>query len=153
MAVYWRISNHADLSGKGGRVASARWHTAGRRIVYLAESPASAMLELLVHIEYDVDDLPEKFTLLKISAPDALNTPILDPSKNPRWRELREYTRVLGDKWLAGGESVLAKVPSAVVPHTWNYLLNPEHPDAKLVRIDLRSRESLDTRLLRTKPK
>jgi RES domain-containing protein len=148
VGIYWRISNHADLSGEGGRVASARWHTEGRRIVYLAESPAVAMLEMLVHMEYDVENLPGEFTLLKISAPDTLKISILDPSKNPHWREQSVFTRGLGDKWLAGGGSLLANVPSAVATHTSNYLLNPEHPDAKLVRVDGRFRERLDTRLL-----
>ena len=47
----WRISNYADLSGAGdGLLAAGRWHTRGRRIVYLADHPASALLEMLVHM-------------------------------------------------------------------------------------------------------
>jgi len=45
----WRISNYADLSGGGGLQAAGRWHTRGKRIVYLADHPASAVLEMLVH--------------------------------------------------------------------------------------------------------
>jgi len=44
----WRISNYADLSGAGGLQAAGRWHTRGKRIVYLADHPASALLEMLV---------------------------------------------------------------------------------------------------------
>ena len=42
-----RISNHADLLGIGGMQASARWHTAGQPVVYLAERPSSALLKSL----------------------------------------------------------------------------------------------------------
>ena len=149
MGVFWRISNYRDLSGEGGRFASARWHTEGTRILYLAESPAVAMLEALVHMEYEVEDFPDDFTLLKIVAPDGLSVSFLDPSEKPNWREVIEITRKMGDAWLAAGESSLARVPSAVVPHAWNYLLNPEHPEARLVSIEEQSRERLDPRLLR----
>jgi RES domain-containing protein len=151
IGIYWRISNYIDLRGEGGRVASARWHTAGQRIIYLAESPAVAMFEALVHMDYEVQDLPDEFTLLKIGAPDSLKISLLDPSENPDWREQPEFTRGMGDAWLASRGTALARVPSAVVPHAWNYLLNPEHPDAKLVRIEGQSRERLDIRLSRRK--
>ena len=51
MAIYWRISDYPDLNGEGGRKAGARWHTAGSRIVYLAESPMAALVETLVHLD------------------------------------------------------------------------------------------------------
>ncbi len=149
MGIYWRISNYSDLSGEGGRVASGRWHTAGRRIVYLSESPAVAMFEALVHMEYDVEDIPDEFTLLKITAPDASKISLLDPSENAGWRNQPESTRKMGDAWLATQETSLARVPSAVVPHAWNFLLNLEHPDAKLVRVETAIRERFDSRLLR----
>lgn len=42
----WRVSDYIDLNGDGGRKASARWHTAGSRVVYLADS---SMMLLLKH--------------------------------------------------------------------------------------------------------
>ena len=54
----WRISNHASLTGEGGLYASGRWHTRGQRVVYLADHPASALLEVMVHLEIDAEDLP-----------------------------------------------------------------------------------------------
>jgi RES domain len=45
--------------------ASVRWHTAGRPLVYLAETPSSALLEILVHLEADDDDRPDSCQLLK----------------------------------------------------------------------------------------
>ena len=50
----WRISNYADLSGIGGLRAAGRWHSQGRRIVYLADHESSALLEMLVHMDRDL---------------------------------------------------------------------------------------------------
>ena len=47
----WRISNYRTLDGRGGLETSARWHSQGRPIVYLAESVSGALLEVLVHFE------------------------------------------------------------------------------------------------------
>ena len=38
------------LSGEGGLVVDGRWHSAGRRIVYAANSEALAVLEIRVHL-------------------------------------------------------------------------------------------------------
>ena len=147
MATYWRISNFVDLSGEGGRKASARWHTAGSRIVYLADSPTSALVEALVHLGVDSEDTPDSYTLLKISAPDSVAVKTLDPPAG--WKQDLELTRSIGDAWLASKETPLARVPSAIMPYTWNFLLNPEHPDAAKVEVAEVIRERFDNRLVR----
>ena len=38
----WRMSNHADLSGEGGRRVAGRWHERGRPVVYLSEREPAA---------------------------------------------------------------------------------------------------------------
>jgi len=149
MATFWRISNHADLSGRGGRIASSRWHTKGSRIVFLAESPAAAMLETLVHLEYDVEDFPDDFKLLKVAAPEDMKIHVIDLSAISDWENKPEMSRELGDQWLAQCETALARVPSVLVPFAWNVLLNPEHPNAEQVKIESVSRQRFDSRLFR----
>ena len=125
----WRISNFADLSGEGGRRYSARWHSKGRPVVYLATSPASALLETIVHLELDsIQDLPESYQLLEVNIPKSISrkTAVVPVS----WNENVLITQELGDDWLRGKGSALLKVPSALVPMTDNFLLNPMHPDA-----------------------
>src|ERR1035438_6035511 len=137
MTTLWRISNFVDLSGEGGLGASARWHTAGRLIVYLADCPAGALLERIVHMTDMYDDafLPQFYQLLKVVVPDELVIKQLNTIAPVDWKEHPEFTGCLGDAWLASLESPLARVPSVIAPHTWNYLLNPAHPDAKQVEI------------------
>jgi len=126
--VLWRISRHRDLSGGGGLKAAGRWHYAGHPIVYLAETPASALLEVCVHTS--ANDVPPEFTLLKIEGPDVA-VPWIKAHGLPRdWRMQLEVTRDLGSTWLDKNESVLLQVPSAIVPETVNFLFNPFHEQA-----------------------
>jgi RES domain-containing protein len=145
----WRISNHVDLSGEGGRTTSARWHSEGRRVVYLAESPAGAIVERLVHLMGMKPDgiLPRTYQLLRISLRTASGVKSLDPPAGIDWKMQEEFTRKIGDTWLASRETPFARVPSAIAPYTWNYLLNPDHPDAKQVQVVEVIKERFDNRL------
>ncbi len=148
----WRVSRHVALSGSGGLSASGRWHTRGRRVVYTAESPALAVLEVLVHLEIDTSDHPKGYHLVEIRAPDDVMDVDL-PALRHGW-EIREFdTRALGDVWLAAGETLLLRVPSAVVPGSWNYLMNPGHPRMRRVRIIATTPDPFDRRLLRARPR
>jgi RES domain-containing protein len=144
----WRISNHHSLSGEGGLRYSARWHTAGRPIVYLAASPAGAMIEVLVHLELQEDELPPAYTLLNIEAPASLDIEHLRVGKRDDWKTDLGISRALGDAWLKGTTTALARVPSAILPNTFNYLFNPLHRDAKRIRLAGSTNANFDPRLL-----
>ncbi len=146
----WRISNHESLSGEGGLRYAARWHNAGSRIVYLAESPAGALIEVLVHLELDPLELPDTYKLLCVSVPTRFHMEAITGWENEkRWKQRLRLTRGLGDAWLRSTRTALAKVPSAVVPSTWNYLLNPDHPDSRKIKIVGVTAAHHDARLLR----
>ena len=145
----WRISNHRSLDGRGGLLASGRWHTRGRAVVYLAETAAGALLEALVHLELDYNDLPHTYGLLKAEAADSLRTQKLDVNNLPEnWVKDQTTTRTAGDEWLATGQTAFLRVPSAIVPETSNILLNPEHPDAGKIRLVWHKPYPWDRRLL-----
>lgn len=149
MKTLWRISNYIDLGGWGGRKFSSRWTSLGRRVVNFAESPTAALVETLVHLEVDSEDTPDFYTLLKISVTDELIIQPLDPPAGTDWKQNMELTRRMGNVWLASLETALARVPSAIAPQTWNYLLNPEHPEAKQVVVAEIIKERFDNRLFR----
>ncbi len=145
----WRISRHAGLEGTG-LLASARWHTAGRRIVYLADSPASALVETLVHLELAPDLIPGDYRLLKIDAPDAVSREAAERDRFPTgWEFEARTTRTIGDAWLRGARTAMLKVPSALVPETENWLLNPAHADAREIRVVWEKAFPFDNRLFR----
>lgn len=145
----WRVSNRAALDGEGGLYAAGRWHSKGSRIVYCAPNPATALLEMLVNAEIEIEDLPDTFRLLKIEIPDAVSREDLDESSLPAlWQVHPQLTRGVGDRWLEGKRSLLMRVPSAVVPETLNILVNPQHAEARRVKLLGSGEVRLDQRLL-----
>lgn len=141
----WRISNYADLSGRGGLFTAARWNHLNTPIVYCADHPASALLEILVNS--DPENWPDSFQLLEIEAPDAI--PIVEPDLSSDWRQDSELTREVGTQFISESSGVLMQVPSAILPFCFNYLLNPSLVEAAGVRIARVSRHPIDQRLLR----
>jgi RES domain-containing protein len=141
----WRISNYNDLLGMGGLYASNRWNTIGRPIIYTSDHPASTLNEMLV--SFDAEDLPDPYQLIKIS----ISPSVLIKKYYPKlgWNIDTKLTRSVGDKWLESKASAVLRVPSAIIPNSFNYLINPEHPDAKKKKIRILSAQlvSLDGRL------
>jgi RES domain-containing protein len=141
----WRISPFHDLNGQGGLLFSARWHVAGIPVVYLAESPAGALLEVCANTS--AEDLPPTFTLLKIEG-SGRSVAEIGLADLPRgWVSQRELTQQMGVEWLESRRSALLRVPSALVPETTNYLLNPLHSEAALLRIERSYEYPFDLRL------
>lgn len=118
----WRLCRrpYADLTGEGSRRFGGRWNSPGRPIVYLAEHPALAALEVRVHLDLPFDLLPADFVLMHVEVPDTLNAVT----------EANSDTVAVGNAWLADARSAALRVPSVLVPHAWNILWNPLHPDA-----------------------
>jgi RES domain-containing protein len=148
----WRISNFVDLSGQGGLLGSGRWHSRGRRVVYLADHPAAALLEVLVHLEVDPTELPDAFQLLAVDVPNEVASEAIKETALPTgWKQDFSATRAAGDRWLSECKTALLHAPSAIVPSSFNCLLNPAHADAAAVKIGQVIRAPFDARLL-TKP-
>lgn len=145
----WRVSNHVTLDGAGGLRASGRWHTRGQRVVYCAPNPATALLEVLVHAEIDVEDLPVRFRYLEIDVPEPSGVEHIDlKSLGTAWQQNLQASRRAGDEWLRSGRTPLFRIPSVLVPATWNILIQPEHPDSREIRIAAIHDQAVDLRLL-----
>src|SRR5579863_1898301 len=143
----WRASNHASLDGAGGLRASGRWHSQGKRIVYCAPNPATALLEILVHAEIDVQDIPVTIRYLEIEAPDSIPAESVDAGAAAGRQ--KEKSRQAGDEWLNSRRTALLRVPSVIVPATWNILINPAHPESSQIRIVRTHRHAFDRRLVK----
>ncbi|MDI4236292.1 RES family NAD+ phosphorylase [Bradyrhizobium sp. Arg237L] len=140
----WRISNYPDLSGIGGLRASGRWHSQGRPVVYLADHPSTALLEMLVHMDRDL--IPASYRLLRVKLPPDIATEVVAGLPDD-WRSQTMITRDIGDRWLDGSSSALLQVPSAI-SQGQNFLLNPAHRDAAKVSVAEIVQAPFDSRLL-----
>ncbi len=115
-------------------------------MVYLAENPAAALLESCVHTS--ANDIPPYYTLLAIEVPPTVSLAPLDASTLPAdWYEDVQSTRAIGSAWLRAGRSALFRVPSALVPATFNVMLNPLHPHAARLRIQSAVKYPFDPRI------
>ena len=112
----------------GGVYASARWHSAGRPIVYTAQSLSLAALEILVRLKQTNDIQP--FYAYSMEIPDHF---ILTPKSLPaRWRSRIAVSRAFGDAWLKANDLPALRVPTVITPGEWNVLVNPLHPQFSL---------------------
>ena len=146
--ILWRISNYTALDGVGGLYVSGRWHTKGHPVVYCTSNPSTALLETLVHIEIDSEDHPERFQVLRIEGPETLSLEKIDVATlAANWADEISITQSIGDNWLAEQRSLLLEVPSVLVPETWNVLVNPEHPEANLLKVAKIYQHAFDARL------
>lgn len=147
--IVWRFSRHVGLDGQGGLVASGRWHTRGRRILYCAPNPATALLEVLVHSAVRTPQALDDFQFLKIEIPDEMTIERLEDGLLPAdWIRRPEVTREWGDRWLHEASTAVLQVRSALVPETWNILVNPVHRDALAMTSLPGIRFPLDSRLI-----
>ena len=117
-------------------------------VVYLSESPALALLEVMVNFELAPDEVPANYQLLEVDCSAVSILTLNEDGLGEQWEDRRSLTQGIGSEWLASGESALLKVPSAVVPKSRNYLLNPRHADAARATIRSSTRHPLDRRLL-----
>lgn len=156
MPAVWRIASDTpaygsdDLSGKGAESTGGRWNKKGTPLLYTSGSIALACLETVVHLG-GTSPLPLNRYLIKIEITDEMwkERVIFDDSNNVGWDALPEGLVSInwGTSWANSLSSLLAQVPSIVVPEESNVLINPKHPTAsKLVATKLR-RWSYDTRI------
>ena len=129
-------SKHAhDLSGKGAEVAGGRWNNKGTAIVYTSESRALCMLEVAVHLP--LGNLPKDYVLISLEVPEDSIQTISRFYLAEDWNQFppKPSTRLIGDTFVAEGNALLLKVPSALVPDEHNILINPAHKDFLKVKI------------------
>jgi hypothetical protein len=92
-------------------------------------------LEVLVHFELSLDELPESFTLLRVEMPKSVGIRDVRGSLPPGWSNHLALTRRLGDTWLKEADTLLMRVRTVTVPHNCNYLFNTLHTDADRVEL------------------
>ena len=149
----WRIikNRHAASAfrGDGARLAGGRWNSPGVSMVYTAGNPALAMLEMLVHLQ--AQELLNHYVLFEVSFDERLVTKLAVKDLPKTWRKSPPSTTIqrIGDTWIADRKSAVLRVPSAVLPIEWNYLLNPAHPDFKRITTGPKRPVQFDPRLVK----
>lgn len=122
------------FDGEGARLYGGRWHSAGRAVVYTSASTSLGLLEQLVHAE---EGLPPSYLTIPVTIRMEL-VETLDRIKLPsKWRVSPppHGLQRIGNEWADSLRSCILEVPSVIVPHESNYILNPKHPDFSSLEI------------------
>ncbi|OGF97915.1 MAG: hypothetical protein A2Z06_03920 [Candidatus Glassbacteria bacterium RBG_16_58_8] len=135
----WRIiknryAAHA-FDGEGSRLYGSRWTSPGIRVVHASESLSLAVLEVLVHLQTSAPLV--SYSVYTVDFPEDLVEELDKKILPENWRDYPAPTvlRAHGDAWVRRKSSVLIRVPSVVIIHEFNFLINPSHKDFNRLEI------------------
>ena len=139
-----------DLTGIGAQLYGGRWNKRGIGVIYTSESRSLATVEYLVHLP--ISYAPSNLSMASIEIPDNITYKEINISKLPtNWRDnpVPDELAEIGTPWVLSKESLILRIPSVVVKHEFNILINPSHSDMNRVRISNIDSFQLDSRLQR----
>jgi len=148
--VSWRVTktkhSATAFDGEGARLNPGCWNSEGNRVVYTSEHIALAVLETLVHAD---GSLLPYYTAVPAAFDETLVSDVVEDNLPGNWRAFPapDELKLVGDAWLESLRSPVLRVPSALVPLSWNYLLNPLHPEFHSIRLGDPISLQLDQRL------
>ncbi len=122
-----------NLDGKGASLFGGKWNSAGLPVIYTALHRSLAVLEYRVNNPLPVRDL----LMVTLEVPDHSAQSVFADQLLVDWVKYSFDSPCvrIGEQWLSSHETLLLKVPSAVVPQEHNILINPQHPFIKEVKM------------------
>lgn len=137
MLVY-RISSERyvnDLSGEGARLFGGRWNRKGIPAIYTSEHLSLAALEILANTP--VYTLPSDLKTLILQIPETSITEVELNGLPADWHgyPAPDSLKENGTRWLLEGDTLVLKVPSAIIESEFNFIINPLHQLMQKVKI------------------
>jgi RES domain-containing protein len=129
--VHKKYSTNLIPSGLKGR-----WNSEGKKVLYAADSIPLAFLENMVRrqgVGFNHD-----FKIMIIDIPEKIKISIVNLSDlKDGWRDPRDFSlcQPIGDKWYDQARSMVLKVPSAVMPEAFIFVMNTEFHDFHLIKL------------------
>lgn len=127
----FRISSakYADDLTPSGR--SARWNMNQQWVLYSASSRSLASLELVVNRASIRPTLKYKVMVMSLTDDESMYHTLTGKLLPKDWRSETAYPALQrqGSEWYRTNTSLVLRVPSAIVPFEYNYIINTRHPD------------------------
>lgn len=148
----WRLERktfaQAAFTGEGARLYGNRFNSKGTAVVYAAESLPLALLETLVGLT-DYDQL-HQYVFFRAELPAGRIQELEADALPSGWdaHPPAGASKHVGDDWISEERSLALRVPSVVVPYSYNYLLNPAHPAFEEVQVHESETLPVDERLI-----
>ncbi len=127
----FKISNekYANLISASGK--PNRWNKSGEFVTYGAGSRSLAALEMVARRSCIMPSkIAYKMMVLSFDDDDNLITQVKIADLPPGWNKMNAYPRLqdIGSTWYSKQESLVLKVPSAIIPREFNFVINTKHP-------------------------
>ena len=108
-----------------------RWNVNGQFLIYAGSSRSLSTLELIVHQNSVSPAFKYKVMVISIADEENLFTHLLQTNLPKEWRSMVAYPtlQALGSEWYQNNRSLVLKVPSAVIPKEYNFIINTKHPE------------------------
>lgn len=129
---------------------AGRWNRKGEYVLYTSASRSLATLELVVRNQQLHSEIDYCTMVVHASDDDRLVKRITISELSGYWRNVESYNvlQEIGSEWYQRKESLLLKVPSAIIPQEYNYLINTRHHlFPKHIRLVETEKYVLDSRL------
>lgn len=127
-----------------------RWNKSEEFIIYTGSSRALSTLELVVHRAGIPTDNSYKVMVIRLDIEESDILEVKQEQLPSNWQSIEAYPQLqkLGSHWYHSKEFLILKVPSAIIPKEFNFLINTKHPTFETkVKIEIIEDYSFDKRL------
>ncbi len=116
-----------DLTGEGASLFGGRWNNKRIGCIYTSESRALALLEYTANV--NIDEIPRALSITAIRVIEADIVSIAQKDLPGNWQQspAPSSTKDFGSELLKDADNRVIKLPSAIIPREYNYLLNPQN--------------------------
>jgi RES domain-containing protein len=152
MEVY-RLSREkfaSPLSGIGAALKGARWNGVGVELIYTASNRSLAMAEVAVHLT--LATLPADYVMITIFIPNDISVKKINVADLPAdWNAFphSSATQTIGDEFVRKNRYCVLQIPSSVTQGDYNFLINPNHPEFKKIKIIATEKFPFDKRIFK----
>ncbi len=122
-----------QLTGEGARLFGGRWNKIGQACIYTSEARSLCVLEYAANTS--LYEIANDLAMTAYEIPDGHWQTFMPKQLPEEWMELKvpSSTQEWGNKQLQN--NLALRLPSAIIPHEFNIILNPLHHDFKKVHI------------------
>ena len=135
MTVYRVVHNTVKhlLIGSGNE---GRWCSHKRKVIYTSSSVALACLENI--LRRSGSGFSTSFRTIFYEIPDdIIIEEVLNKNLDGNWRlqSSYHYCQTIGNNWYDKKDALILKVPSAIIPDEFNYVIKTNSPNINRIRI------------------
>jgi RES domain-containing protein len=146
----WRIASaaHAAFDGEGARRHGSRWTRRSIPAVFTSATLSLAALERFIHTDSDLE--PTDLLAIPVEIHDDIVIDAVEVETLPAdWRTFPAPPALaaIGEQWFRASSTPVLSVPSVVIPHERNFVLNPTHREFKQIMIGHSEPFSFDPRM------